>query len=584
MSNQQPNDKEVQHSLRGLSLIDTIVGISIITIVFFGLFGAFKLSVELVYSTKAKISAVALLGERLEYIRSFAYDDVGTVGGIPPGNIEPLVQSTVNGVPYTVRTLVQYTDAPEDGLDDLDENGITADYKTVKVEVLWMIKESSRSTFAVTRIAPVGLETLAGGGTLRVNVFDALAVPVSQASVRVVNGEVSPSIDVTAFSNQNGVVSFPGAPEATGYEVYVSKEGYSTAQTYAASTENPNPSPSPVSVAEGDTTTVSFAIDQLGSLHVTTEEPPGEGSFNDSFLSENSLSATSSVHAIGGALVLEDVLGVYALSGSARSLPIAPDNLVSWDEVVIDSTSPTDTSVTTHLYYLTGGAYVLVPDSDLPNNSTGLPNGVTDISLLNPLTYATLQLEATFSSDGVATPQVDEWETSYRAGPTPLPNIDFTIFGTKTIGTTAGGAPIYKFDDAFTTSAEGEWLGEDMEWDVYSLFPEGGLYDVVELCPRTVTILPATLTSVVATLLPNTAHSLRVVVESDSLPVTGASVSIQSGALQGAETTSACGQVYFGGLTGATYSVSVTANGFQDHLEDIVVAGDTVVVVPLISN
>lgn len=575
----------VQHArfyTRGLSLIDTVVGISIITIVFFGLFGAFKLSIELVFSTKAKTSAVALLSERMEYIRSLSYDDVGTVGGIPAGPLEQETVTTLNGIPYTVRTLVQFTDAPEDGVGDEDENGIVADYKTVKVEVRWLVRESPRSTFAVTRLAPTGLETLAGGGTLRISVFDAVALPVPQASVRVINSVVVPPIDVTALSNESGVVSFPGAPQSTGYEVYVSKTGFSTAQTYGVSTENPNPSPIHVSVADGDTTSVSFAIDRVGALALTSQEPPDVASFSDSFLDQSGLAATSSVAVVGGAVVLEESSGVYTVAGTALSSSISPSNLLSWGAVTFTSDTPPQTDALIGVYYFDGSTFVLVPDSDLPGNSSGLSPGAS-LSALSTTTYPTLRVGAALTSDGSATPSVFEWSISYTAGPNVLPDVEFSIFGNKTIGTTALGAPIYKFNDTVTTNQYGEWTLSDLEWDVYSLNPTG-TFDIVELCPRTLTVEPGETQSATVTLDANTAHSLRVAVESGGVVVPGAQVQVERTGFSEVGETSPCGQFYRGGISSNTYTVTVTHPTHQTHQEDVAVSGDTLLIIPLIPN
>lgn len=568
---------------RGMTLIDVLVGVFIITTVFFALFGAFKLSVELVFSTKAKTSAVALLSERIEYIRSLAYDDVGTVGGIPPGLLEPVSQTTLNGIPYTIRTLVQYTDSPEDGLDDLDDNGITADYKTVKVEVLWMVKDSARSTFAVTRLAPVGLETLAGGGTLRVNVFDAVALPVPQAVVRVINATVIPAIDVTAQTNTNGVVSFPGAPESTGYEIYVSKTGFSTAQTYGVTVQNPNPSPTHVSVAEGDTTTVSFAIAEVGELSLITEEPPSDASFTDTFTDETGLSSISQMRASGGALVLNDSGGVFELSGNATSATVDPTKLVSWESFDYSANVPANTTLLVNLYYFDGSSFVLVPDAALPGNSAGLAPGVTSLSGLATSTYQSLRAGVVATSDGSVTPEVFDWEFTFTSGPHPLPNVDLTVFGSKTIGTTAGGLPILKFSDDITTNQYGEWTLTDLEWDVYSITAPG-TFDVVELCPRTLTVVPAGVTTATVTLAPNTAHSLRVVVESGGVALPDATVEIERVGESFNKTSSLCGQVYVGSLSNTTYTVSVTHPNHQIHTEDVAVSGDVVLVIPVIPN
>ena len=51
---------------RGLSLIDVIVGVFVMLLVFLGIFGAFRISIELVFSTKAKTGATSLITERME--------------------------------------------------------------------------------------------------------------------------------------------------------------------------------------------------------------------------------------------------------------------------------------------------------------------------------------------------------------------------------------------------------------------------------------------------------------------------------------------------------------------------------------
>lgn len=573
-------------ALRGMSLIDVVVGSAIMLVVFLGIFGAFQLSIELVFSTKAKTGAVSLLTERMEYIRSISYADVGTVGGIPSGTIPQLEQQSLNGITYTVRTLIQYEDAPEDGLDDDDENGITADYKSVKVEVLWSVKQSSRSTFAVTRVSPVGEESLEGGGTLRVNVFDAGAQPIQGAMVHIVNDTTDPAIDVSVQTNAAGRASFPGAPEASEYEITVTKDEYSSAQTYAATAQNPNPSPSHVSVAESETTTVGLAIDELGELRVYTYEPQGEGMFHDTFSNQSQLIATSSVEVQSGALALaEDPDFGYAASGNAFSVPITPSYLVSWDEILFAETKPLQTSLSLRVYYFDGSVFTLVPDEDLPENSAGFTESPIDISPLNTATYASLQLGAFLeTADASSTPELMEWQLSYTAGPTPLGGVDFDIRGTKTIGTDSLGQPIYKFEESNTTTQYGEWFFIDHEWGTYDVtLPGSSPYDIVERCPNTVSLSPGVVLPLSLWLEDKTARSLRVVVESNGAPVSGASVAI-AGPQSANKTASACGQAFFSGLTSGTYTLTVTHSGYQPYSEDIGVSGTETVITTLTPN
>ena len=256
----------------GATLLDTLVGASLLLVVFLGLFGAFQLVFELVQVAKSRTGAVVLAQERMEYIRSLPYSDVGVVGGIPQGNLEPEESETLNGLSYTRRTFVQYTDAPEDGSGGADENGITADYKTVKVTIEWEFRDDTRSFSIVSNIVPPGVESIAGGGTLRITVLDALGAPVPSAQVSLVNNDTAPAVSLSTFTNTSGVVNFPGAPAANSYEVSVSKSGYSSAQTYSVSAENVNPNPGHLTVVENVTTSSSFAIDTTSSLTVRSFE------------------------------------------------------------------------------------------------------------------------------------------------------------------------------------------------------------------------------------------------------------------------------------------------------------------------
>ncbi|MEX1120134.1 MAG: carboxypeptidase regulatory-like domain-containing protein [Candidatus Paceibacterota bacterium] len=256
----------------GTSLLDVVFGTALLLVVFVGLYGAFQLTLELVQSSKSKTGALALANERMEYIRSLEYDDIGTVGGIPSGVLDGEDSEVLNGITYTRRVLVRYVDAPEDGVGGSDLNGITTDYKVVKVTLDWDFRGETRSFFLVTNIVPQGVESIAGGGTLRITVLDSLGAPLPSAQVSVVNNAVSPAVSLSTFTNVSGVVEFPGAPSASSYEITVSKSGHSSTQTYSVAGENVTPSPGHLTVSVGQTTSSSFSIDTTGSITVNTFE------------------------------------------------------------------------------------------------------------------------------------------------------------------------------------------------------------------------------------------------------------------------------------------------------------------------
>ncbi len=539
-------------TLRGMSFIDVVVGTGIMLVVFLSIFGAYKLAIELVYNTKARVGAMSLVTSQLEYLRSLPYESLGTVGGIPSGMVPQLATTTRNNIPYTVRTLIIYKDDPADGSGAADTNSITADYKELKVEVVWAVRGRSFSTLAVTRVAPHGIESLTSGGTIRVNVFDALALPLQGVSVRIINASTSPAVDITVSTDATGSVAIPGAPQASNYKITVLKDGYSSAQTYDVTTQNPNPNPAHISVANQQTTTISFAIDRLGSLDVRTYAPLDVG------LSEGTLNVVV----------------------QATTTLITPTALATWDQLSWSGQAPPDTTLIVQALYPTGGEYALIPDAVLPGNSTGLSSSVT-LAALSTTTFPTLLLRAIVDpAVSTTTPVAVEWSIDYHAGPAPLPNVDFTIYGTKTIGTAVSGAPIYKFVQSNKTSQIGSWLITPIDWDTYTLTLTGSSYDVSEMCSSPVAVAPGENRTVSLLLVPKSTNSLRVEVLAGGVPLQDATVTLSAPGNK-STSTSSCGQAFFDTLSATNYTLTVSKSGYADSVQSISVAGATVVTVPL---
>lgn len=260
------------HYERGVTLLDTVVGTSLMLVIFLGIAAAFQLSIDVVLNNKARAGAIALAGERMEYIRSLSYTAIGTSGGVPSGALAQSESVTLNGTTYNRRTVVVYGDDPKDGTGGADTTGI-ADYKAVRIEVSWNSHTGARSVSLVSRFEPAtGLESAVSGGTLSITVRNANNQPVSNAQVHVVNAGASPAVDLTTYTNTDGTVSLIGTPAASNYAVTVSKTGYSSSQTHTSSGSNPNPSPANLTVSSGQTTSQTFAIDTLASLTIITRD------------------------------------------------------------------------------------------------------------------------------------------------------------------------------------------------------------------------------------------------------------------------------------------------------------------------
>src|SRR3989344_5779907 len=216
-----------QKQSRGFSLVEVLVVIAITALVFVGLFAAFEYSLKLIAQSRAKMTALTVANDQIEYI-----------------------------------------DDDADGIGAADTNGITTDYKQVKVSVEWTINGNTNEVFLVSNITPRSIETNVGGGTLRVNVFDADVQPLPGASVRVVNNTIVPNVDVTRTTDATGVALFGGAPAGPDYEIFVTGVGYSSDQTYMATTSLPTPITQPVAVVEADISTMNFFIDRTSELTV----------------------------------------------------------------------------------------------------------------------------------------------------------------------------------------------------------------------------------------------------------------------------------------------------------------------------
>jgi type II secretory pathway pseudopilin PulG len=257
---------------RGFSLVESLVLIGLLTFLFTGIFYGFQATLVLIAENRAQVTALSLVTDRLESIRSLSYVAVGTDGGIPAGAIPQTSTTTANGIEFTERVLVEYVDDPADGVGVSDANGITTDYKRVRVSYTWNQFNSPREVVLASNIIPRSIESDVGGGTLRVNVFDAAIQPVSGAEVQVTNTTVSPAVSVVRYTNSEGVALIGGAPAASEYELLVTDTNYSTDQTHQATTTLPNPDKSPVTVVEADVTTMNFFIDDLSDLGDSEDE------------------------------------------------------------------------------------------------------------------------------------------------------------------------------------------------------------------------------------------------------------------------------------------------------------------------
>lgn len=552
---------------RGVSLIDSIVGIALMTLVFVGIVGVFRLSVDVVTNNKARSGAIALANQRMEYIRSLTYAALGTSGGIPSGALAQTETLALNGVTYTRRTLIEYVDDPKDGLGAADQNSLQEDYKIVKVDVAWTYRTGTRHVTLVTRVTPAaGLETdpCSGPcGILSISVVNASSTPLSGASVTITNPSTTPTVSISTFTNASGTVTIGGAPAAAGYRITATQTNYSSSQTYTATAQNTNPNPANLTVANNLTTTGTFGIDLFSSKTIRTWNQIQNGTWTDTFADSSKIGTSTNITVSAGTAKL--VTG--QTTGVVHSVNIVPTNLNAWVSLVLTHSQPAGTSLRYRLY--DGNSDTLIPDSELPGNSVGF-TATTTIGLANlsTTTHPGLRLDAAFTGTVSATPSLDAWTVNYTYGPTALPNIAFTLQGAKTIGSGPSGT-LYKYSTSQNSGAGASVSLSNLEWDTYTILVNGTTtgYDIASACrPQPELLYPGTSQQNDLYFLAHTVNSLLVDVRASSTGalLKNATVNLKRTTLYSStSTTDYCGQTFFPSLTSASnYTLTVFATGY----------------------
>ncbi len=248
-------------------------------------------------------------------------------------------------------------------------------------------------------------------------------------------------------------------------------------------------------------------------------------------------------------------------AGQAVSNTITPSNLNMWGTLNAARSAPPGTTASVQVL---DGSGNLLPDTVVAGNSTGLTSFPIDLSGVSTTTYPSLALQAVFTGPGSGSPpSFSTWSLSYKIGPTPLPNVSFTLTGTKVIGSTGAGAPIYKTTASSTTDSTGT-KALSLEWDSYSLAVSG--YNIVDACdtPPPYAVLPGASLTKSLFLGTHTSNALLVTVaDSSGNPVSGVTVTLSRPGYSGTTTSSSCAAAYFGSLSAASdYSLSLSKAGY----------------------
>ena len=323
-------DKKNKIKKNGFTIIEAFVFLFIFSVVVLTFYRVFTMSVTFSIEAKKRLAATAMANEKVEIARNLDYSSLGTVNGIPAGNLLAREVLDTSSGRYYIFTDVGYTDDPFDGKSNTTD-AIPNDYKTVRIKVAWVDDETTtKAVTVVSTFPPPGLESdIPNSGVLSINVLDNTGKGIPQAMIHLTNPATG--TDTTVQTDSTGNYTFIGASASTKYNIQISRSGYYSVQTYPAyPTSTFKPADVDASVITDTVTTKALTTDQLCQVNLKTRDPFG--------------SAISGVH--------------FTLAGGHKKGNKASDNSVMYDfsqDLVSDSSG---TSTQNNMAY---GVYTITP-------------------------------------------------------------------------------------------------------------------------------------------------------------------------------------------------------------------------------
>ena len=256
----------------GFSLIEVMVGVAIFVIFSVGIYSGIQFVFKVVYQSRLRIVETAVLNEQVEIIRNMSFYDVGIINGSPAGILDHTVTTTRNNIDFTITRTIRNIDDPYDGTIGGDLIDTTpADYKLVEMEISCNTCGQRVPLTMTTYVSPKFLEGDPTHGALFIEVFNAEGVPVQGSSVHIVSANTDPTIDLTDTTDNDGMLRLLDLGEGiASYQISVSKSGFTTDQTVAPSELILNPVKPLASVVAQDVTEISFSIDNVSDMDLST--------------------------------------------------------------------------------------------------------------------------------------------------------------------------------------------------------------------------------------------------------------------------------------------------------------------------
>lgn len=403
---------------KGLTLIETLVGVAIFLIVAVSVWQGVAKTLEALSVLRTKNVATTLANELFEVVRNMPYENVGIVDGLPPGNIPKIQTIQKDGRLFEVVASVVNIDDPFDGeIGGIPNDLSPADNKLVEFIISCLNCEGIYDLDVTTKVAPRNLESSGNNGALFIQVVNANGDPVQGADIKILNEDNDPFILVQETTDNYGMFKLIDAPPGTEvYQIEATKDGYSTDKTYeSGAIENPVPNKPHANVSTGLVTQITFAIDELSSID-----------FNAKNVSCSNIGGLE-LNFYGEKTIGENVLKheYQLITNSSGNISI--DN-VEWDTYHVDFNDET--------YYLSGSNPFLPIDIN-PGSSNSI-DLIVDVKNSNALLVRVID-----GNEGI---------------PVANAKVDLTLSDTETLYTGQGS---FSQNDWSGGSGQADWVNEN---------------------------------------------------------------------------------------------------------------------------
>lgn len=278
-------------------------------------------------------------------------------------------------------------------------------------------------TFGATPAAITTVSTANGSDWVGTNVDDGTASGEVTASGMAVSLHVSYDTDVTR------------EPEDIDYVVFETGTGDNNGSLFDVlnSSDSVGGNSTAVSFNQSFTTAPGIILSQVngidggdGGFSVEDETTAKTNTQANFVVTEMPLNGAHTAEIISVVAFENDegtIVRSSALSGGLQGTIASEPVLFSdgtgpkFDRALFSATNPGNSSTSLQIQYQTAtGSWALLPDTEVPGNSTGFTGGSVDLTGVDITTYPTIRLLATLTCDGSDCPTLEDWTVEWSEG------------------------------------------------------------------------------------------------------------------------------------------------------------------------